>query len=435
MKWFVYNVLFAVGYTLMLPKFLLRMLKRGGYGKGFMQRLAKYDDETLEKLRTKRRVWVHAVSVGEIYVALNFVKRMREVNPSLSFVISTTTSTGHRVASDGMEPEDVLIYFPADFPGVVRRVLDIVNPLVLILTECELWPNIIRTASKRNVPVMMINGRISDSSYRGYKKLKTFFGDVLSCFSIILVQTDEDSRKLREAGAEEKSIVVVGSSKFDIAMPDNSEQEKAGGLLKKAGMKEDDLILVGGSTWSGEEKILLEIYARLKKKHNSLKLVLVPRHAERRDEVEREISKTGLVHVRRSALDDGSKDFVSTPDIFLVDTTGELMNFYSRASVIFVGKSLTVHGGQNIIEPAMFGKPVVVGPNLENFAEAAELFLKEDAIIQVDDASGLENKLDALLASDSMRASLGERARKVVDKNRGAVGRSVEMIMKFIPRS
>ena len=433
MIWWFYNVLFPVCYVLLLPRFLVRMWKRGGYRKGFAQRFARYPDDIVERLNEMPRIWIHAVSVGEVYVALRFAEELRQSDPETAFVLTTTTSTGHRVAERRMDPRDVLLYFPADFPAVAARALSALKPKALILTECELWPNLIREAHSRGIPVIMINGRISQSSYRGYRLLRAFFRRTVGAMDLLLVQTPVDKQRLLSLGAPQSRVRIVGTAKYDIAQRESDGEETVRALLTRLGMGQGSVVVVGGSTWSGEEEALLGICGRLRSSVDNLKLVLAPRHAERRSQVESEIRKHAVTYLRRSELQDepGSARPV---DVLLVDTTGELKHFYACADVIFVGKSLTNHGGQNIIEPAMFGKPVIVGPNMENFPDVIEDFLAADGIVQVADANGLERELKRLLLDADARAGYGNRAAEVVRERRGSVAASARMIRKCLNR-
>lgn len=429
MVWFLYNIIFAIGYTLMLPKFLLRMTKRGGYRDGFMQRFGIYSPELLTALDGGGRIWFHAVSVGEVFVALEYMGEMRSRKEDQCFVLTVTTSTGHDIACKNMDQRDVLLYFPVDFPFVIKKVLRLISPDALILTECELWPNLIRLASDRNVPVMIINGRISDASYKGYKTLSFFAKRLLGRMDLLLVQTQMDAARLLELGALKDRVHVLGSAKYDVVKYDDAGEEKAWELLNYCGIDRDDLVILGGSTWPGEEKALLKAFSELKPDYPSLKLVLVPRHAERRDEVEMEIKQFGLKYQKRSAIKEGAGDVI---DVLLIDTTGELKNLYACVSVIFVGKSLTVHGGQNFIEPAFYGKPIITGPNLENFPVVARDFLSKDAIVQVRDDAELCQELRSLLADSELRGSRGAKARSIVQEKRGAVKRSVDLMLDII---
>jgi len=427
MLWIVYNVLFAFGYALMLPRFLMRMRRRGGYRRGFLQRLAVYPETLKTKIRERRRIWVHAVSVGEVYVAMRYMHEIRARRPGTAFVLSATTSTGHRVAEARLHPDDVLLYYPADFPGIVRHALRAIDPLCLILTESEIWPNMIRASARRGVPVFIVNGRISRSSYRGYRLLKVFFSRIVRMLDLIIVQTERDRERLIDLGGSAERIVVAGSAKYDVADTAAADAGAVDAVLQRLGWGEP-LLLVAGSTWPGEEGILADTYARLKQRFPKLRLILVPRHAERCDEVEAAVRGRGLSVARRSLL---NRPGVSADraDVLLVDTTGELMNFYARGDVVFVGKSLTSHGGQNIIEPGVLGKPILVGPNMENFPDVMRDFLDAGALMQVADEAQLESALARLLGDAAERAALGERARRLADRKRGAVRSGVSLIL------
>jgi 3-deoxy-D-manno-octulosonic-acid transferase len=428
MLWFMYNILFTVGYLLMLPKFLFRMWRRGGYKDGFLQRFGVYPPDVLQRLRTERRTWIHAVSVGEIQVALRFADEMRHAGLGTSFVITTNTSTAHALAEKKLSADDILLYFPSDFPFIVKRVLDLINPRALILTECELWPNLIRHTNKRHIPVILINGRISESSRRGYRLLRVFFSRVLGYFDLFLVQTRFEEECLLELGADPSRIKVLGTAKYDVAQNDTAVETRARKVLADLGIAPDYPILLGASTWPGEEHILLDIFKRLRPSFPKLRLVLVPRHAERRNEVEAEIRSAGITFVKRT----DTNRLASVPEALLVDTTGELMGFYACATAVFVGKSLTNHGGQNIIEPAMLSKPVIVGPNMENFAAVVEDFLSAKAIVQVKNAEELERSIEALLRDKSMREEYGRKASSLITANQGVVQKSVKEIAELI---
>ncbi len=423
MLWFLYNLLFPVVFVCMLPKFISRMLKRGGYGQHFEQRIGHFGSNTKARLREQRRVWVHAVSVGEIYVALRFIKAYRAVHPDSCFALSTTTSTGHAIAHREIDARDVLFYFPVDLPVIIRKVLRIVNPLRIVLVEGEFWPNLIRLADRQGIPVSLINGRMSDSSYRGYRKLKSLTADVLRRIDPICVQGRLDAERMIGIGAPEEQVHVMGTVKFDVAERDPDGEQAAREIMRKIHVDDDAVVLLGGSTWPGEERELCTIYNRLRVQYPALFLVMVPRHVERADEVMQVFSEQQLSCVRRSRID--LFDESDRPDVLFVDTTGELRNFYSIADIIFVGKSLTEHGGQNPIEPAMYGKAVLMGPNMENFPAVMETFLKQQAVEQVDSPSALADAVQRLLDSPEERTQLGNRAAQVVQDNRGVIERTV----------
>jgi 3-deoxy-D-manno-octulosonic-acid transferase len=421
MIWIVYNLLFPLVFLLMLPKFLLRMARRGGYKKHFEQRYGIYGHGTTARLSEGRYIWIHAVSVGEINIALSFIEAYRKQNPDALFVLSTNTSTAHALGEKRMDSRDVLIYFPLDFPFVMKKAFDAINPLKLILVECEIWPNLIREAHRRGIPVSLINGRLSDSSFRGYMKLRSFTRRLLTMIDPICVQGRQDAERMIALGAHPETVKTLGTAKYDLPPPAADADAPARAVLKEAGVPDNALILLGGSTWDGEEEALCKIYKTLREKYPELFLVLVPRHAERRDDVVAAIEGQGLTCSLRSQ---GS----SAADVLVIDTTGELMGFYAAADLVFVGKSLTQHGGQNPIEPALFGKPIVVGPNMENFPSVMDDFLSAGALRQVDSFQSLEKTISELLEDSNVRKNLGSAAAQLVESRRGAVDRMVKEV-------
>ena len=429
MRWFVYNVLFAVAYTAMLPKFLLRMRKRGGYRAHFAERFGRYDPATARRLAEKPRVWVHAVSVGEANLAGTVLRELRRRDPSLSFVLSTTSSTGRAVCEKLVGPDDVLIYLPLDFPRCVRRALAAVNARAMVLVESELWPNLLRSLRRKGVPILLVNGRVSDRSAPGYRRLRLFFGPVLHCFDVLLAQSALDRDRLVDAGAPADRIRVTGSVKFDIAPPPPEKLDRARATLAAAGIAPGrDTVLLGGSTWPGEELALARAWKAARARDAALRLVLVPRHFERAAEVAAELSAAGFRVLRRSEAPDPAT-------ILLVDTTGELFALYALADLVFVGKTLPPNeGGQNMIEPASFGKAVVCGPHTENFAAVMETFRAARAIVEVPDRKEHLAEVLRLLADPEERGALGVRADRAVNASRGALARSCDAILEVLAR-
>ncbi len=426
MLWIIYNLLFPIVFLFMLPKFLTRMMRRGGYFQHFEQRVGHFGTNTKAKLREHRRVWVHAVSVGEIYVALRFIKAYREQHPDTYFALSTTTSTGHAIARKEIDPRDVLFYFPVDLPIIIRKVLRIIDPVRLILVEGEFWPNLIRLADKQGIPVSLINGRMSERSYKGYRKLKSLTADVLRRIDPICVQGDVDAGRMIGIGAPAGHVHVMGTVKFDVAERNAEGEKTAEELMRKIGVSGNAVVLLGGSTWPGEEAVLCDLYKKLKAENPNIFLVIVPRHVERAAEVIQCMEERNLTFLRRSQLGDSPAGEV--PDVLFIDTTGELRNFYSVADIIFVGKSLLEHGGQNPIEPAMCGKAIVVGSNMENFPAVMPVFLANEALVQVADTAGLESAMAHLLSNEAARAALGSRAAQVVEANRGMIQKTVQLL-------
>jgi len=440
MRWIVYNVLFTIGYLLMAPGFFLRMARRGGYRRHFRHRIGRYGALTLERMAAGagaaptpegRPIWIHAVSVGEVYVAWQTMHALRMKRPGLRFVFSTTSSTGWREAEKRIRPEDVLIYNPLDFPFCVRRALDAIQPQAFILTESEIWPNLIRACGRRGIPMFLINGRISDRSAPRYRLMRFWFGPVLRQFTLLLTQSDLDRQRLLDAGADAARVVVTGSLKFDVARRDPPKEQIAAAVLSRLDMGAGRTILLGGSTWPGEEEILLGIYRRLQPQFPELRLVLIPRHFERGDAVASAVSAAGFTCIRKSLLDAGADPAATGAGaVLLVNTTGEMMGFYPHAAIAFVGKSLCSHGAQNMIEPCLCGKATLVGPFTENFRPVMADLLSAQAILQVADAAGLEREITALLADPLRREALGSRAAAAVQRRRGVVGCCADRILQ-----
>lgn len=435
MRWLLYNFLFAVGYALLTPRFLLRMRRRGGYGAHFGHRFGRYEPEWRARLEAARgAIWIHAVSVGEVYVAGQLMRSLRASAPSLRFVFSTTSSTGWREAEKQVGHEDVLIYNPLDFPRCVRRALDAVRPRACLLVETELWPNFIRQCAARGIPLFLVNGRISDRSAPGYRRLRYWFGPVLRLFRTLMAQSDLDARRLAAAGADPARIVVTGSFKFDVAVRQPAREEEAGALLRRLDFAPPRLLLLGASTWPGEEEALLALHRALRPRFPELRLALAPRHFERGDQVAAAIAAAGLRPLRKSRIDSGRQApaALAADDVLLIDTTGELMGFYPHATVAFVGKTLAALGGQNMIEPCLCGVPTLVGPHTGNFRPVMADLLAAQAILQVGDAAGLERAVARLLASPEERRALGTRAAAAVAARKGVVARCAARLLDEI---
>lgn len=428
MIWFFYNLIFGIVFILLLPKFLLHMRRRGGYWEDFWQRIGRYDAHTKARLAEGGWFWIHGVSVGEAIVALKFIEQYRAKKPQAKFVLTTTTSTGHKLAKERSDRRDIVLYFPIDCPFLMRRILKTMQPIALAMIETELWPNVIRAAHAMGVPVFMINGRMSDSSYRGYSRLKFLTKRILPVFDKIFVQSEPDRDRYLELGAPETKLIVAGTAKYETAEKLQSNTDAGREILRKVGCQSKRTILLGASTWPGEEDVLLDFYRGIRQSQPDVFLVLAPRHAERRAEVLQSVAKMDMQAVTRQQTLSSSAELPSAPDLLLVDTTGELSLLYPHAEIVFVGKSLCKHGGQNPIEPAVCGKAVVVGPNMENFRVVVQDMLEMNAIVQVSSADELKQSLASLLSDREQRRELGQNAIDVVRAKSGAMRRTVELI-------
>lgn len=408
----------------------MRMWRRGNWVRGFGQRFGKYDSKLKQAITNRHVMWMHAVSVGEVNCCTGLIRALEPRLPNLKIVVSTTTTTGMAELERRLGPEVSKVYYPIDRQLYVRRALASIHPEAIVLVEAEIWPNFLWRALDLRIPVFLVNARLSERSYRGYKRFGFLFRPLFAAFAGVAAQNEQDAARLIELGCAPAAVRVVGSLKFDAAKLDERRPVNVQALLKHLGVASGARILLGGSTHAGEEAILAEQFLRLRARFPDLFLVLVPRHFERGKEVGRELSARGLRFVYRNELADLSRPRGERVDCLLVNTTGELNCFYEQASVVFVGKSLAAEGGQNPIEPAALGKAMVFGPRMSNFADVARNFVTRRAAVQVRDAAELERVLEELLADEARREELGRNAREVVRENRGALARTVEMIME-----
>ncbi len=427
----LYNIVVFVIYILASVPLLARMIRKKGSLHRFFDRLGFYPRKITSKINStsQQRIWIHAVSLGETQVALKLMKEFKRQDPSMVFIISVTTWTAWEMASkviqNNPESPDVLVLYPMDSACVVRRAIRRLKPSAIVVVETEIWPNFIYNASRLGIPLYLTNARMSDSSVRGYYRSKFFFGHIFRCISHVYAQSAQDAERFWKAGVPKECISVGNSFKFD--MPDrNTDKEKE--LREWIGEGE---ILLGGSIWPEEECVLLKAFNKLKPYHPDLKLVLVPRHATNTAEIVRHVRSSRLAYCLRSS---GEKPEPGT-DVFICDTMGELTSLYSVATVVFVGKTLCEHGGQNMIEACAFGKPVIVGPYTENFRQVMNILLQGNALVQIPaaDAGELEdsvcNGIIRLFDEPMAAVEMGHRAEMVVQTNVGSVTDCVKDII------
>lgn len=425
----IYTILLYAFFILASPWFLVQVLRKEKYRAGLAQRLGRYPAEIREELRGKRCVWVHAVSVGEVLAAAPLVKALAAALPDRRVVLSTVTLTGHRVAKEKTAGAATVIYFPLDFPFAVRRALDLVRPELIAIVETELWPNAIALAAARGIPVAIVNGRISDRSFRGYRRLRPALRGILPLVARFSMQTALDAERIGELGAPAGKIVVGGNMKFDCGLSPSGD---AGTREARAslGIRGGGPVVVAGSTHRGEEELVLDAYDAARRAFPGAALVIVPRHPERREEVKALCEARGAGCVLRSRAAAG--ETLPAGAVLVADTIGELVRIYRAADAVFVGKSLVDGGGQNIIEPACMGKPVVFGPSMHNFREAAELLLSNRGAIRVADGRGLAEALVKLLGDAAAREELGRRAAEAMAGSRGATRRNLELLLGLL---
>jgi 3-deoxy-D-manno-octulosonic-acid transferase len=431
----LYNILFSIFFGLSAPYYFLKMRRRGNWRRGFRQRFGRYDAQIKQALSNRQVLWIHAVSVGEVNVCTQLIRALEPRLPNLKIVVSTTTSTGMGELQGKLPSHIAKVYYPIDHKRCVQRALGVIHPEAVVLVEAEIWPNFIWRLRDKKIPLFLVNARLSDRSYRGYKRFGFLFRELFASFTGVGAQNETDAARLRELGCRPEAIRVVGSLKFDAATLDERRLLDVPGMLRQLGVPASARLLVGGSTHAGEEAILAELFVRLRRKYPDLFLVVVPRHFERGKEAGQDLSTRGVKFVYRSEITVNTQIDPGRVECLLVNTTGELRYFYEQATVIFVGKSLCGQGGQNPIEPAALGKAIVFGPNMQNFAVIADAFLRRGAAVQVRDAAELERALDGLLGDAARRRAIGQNALEVVRENRGAIDRTADLIVKQVSGS
>jgi 3-deoxy-D-manno-octulosonic-acid transferase len=426
----LYNILFVIFFALSSPYYFLRMWRRGDWLSGFFERFGYYGGDFKQGLTNRQVLWLHAVSVGEVNLCTQLIRALELHMPNIKIVVSTTTTTGMAGLRRHLPGHISKIYYPIDGWRSVNRALGVIRPKAIVLIEAEIWPNFLWRARDLRIPLFLVNARLSNHSYRGYKRLGFLFRPLFASFEGVGAQNEADAERLRKIGCRPDVIRVVGNLKFDAAKLDGSRTLDVPALFRQIGVPLDAPVLIGGSTHAGEEIILTGIAQRLRVLFPKLFLVLVPRHFERCKEVGRKLRERGVKFVYRNEIFKSTRFREGEVDCLLVNTTGELRFFYERATVVFIGKSLTAIGGQNPIEPAAVGKAMVFGPNMQNFADIARSFVAQNAAIQVRDPEMLEKVIAGLLADESRREELGRNALRVVRENLGAIVRTADMILK-----
>ena len=410
------------------PYFLYQALRHNKYVGSIAQRLGYLPVSF--NLDGDESLWVHAVSVGEVLSARPLISELRASYPKLRLFLSTTTLTGQQLARRSVPDVDAVFYFPFDWPMTARRTLNVVRPRLFVMTETEIWPNLLRECKRRGVKTLMVNGRISYRSYPRYRLVRRFMKRVLADIDRFCVQGEETSRRLIELGADPARIVVTGSLKFDSLEMSPIPGRGRERVLRFFRVPPGRPVIIAGSTLKGEEEPVIRAFNRVRASGVNALLVIAARHPERFDEVERLCRHEGLTVVRRSEL---PIDAEPRADAVVVDTIGELAQLYQIATVVFVGGSLVPAGGHNILEPAWYGKPVVFGPHMQNFGEIAETFLTNGAAIQVRTAGELEDTMLSLIGDPVRRARVGAAARALVESNRGARDRTLTVIRDLLP--
>ena len=431
----VYSLLLTVGFLVLLPRFLLDALRHGKYVAGFGQRLGR-----LEPIESTGRpvIWLHCVSVGETQAARPLVKGLRERFSDHSLVVSTITRTGHKLASELFQHEAKRVfYFPFDWRWTVRRSLKAVRPSAVLIMETEIWPGFLRECSAQQIPVAIVNGRLSQQSFRRYNWIKGFVSRVLNCLRMAVMQAESDAERIRGLGLDPTRIFVSGNFKFDVGTV-SANNSLAAEFKQRFGVDNEAPLILAASTHAPEEGVMLEALELLRTRISEKpRLILAPRHPERFADVAASIQRSGFTWTSQTApahlLDQNC-------DVILLDTIGELSALYSLASVVFVGGSIVKKGGHNIVEPAAGGVAIVTGWHTHNFEAIVGEFVKARALVQLppvpleDAAAELSSVFLELLQDRRRRDELGQKARNLVGKNRGAVNRTLNLLEPLLSK-
>ena len=419
----LYNLLLPLFLLVSLPVYLRRMIRRGGYARNFFQRFGFFSQRLRSELGQGNWSWVRAVSVGEVLVAIRLLEEIRRQDPTFRAVISTTTSTGYQLALDRAPGWSRVIYSPIDFYPLLRPIWRLIRPQTVILIDSDLWPSFLAIAHQEKTPVFLANARLSPRSearyHRFHRFTKPLFWDRLSA---ILSQDPHDAQRWMRLGLRSDQVFLTGSIKYDTA--DASANFRFVDWLQHQGIDPGRRCLLGGSLHAGEEALLVQVFRSLLPKFPDLFLILVPRHFERTPEVEKILRELSIPYTRRS-----EPNFHQDTLVLIVDSTGELNDWYQTASVVVIGKSFTGVGGQNPVEPLLARKPVICGPHMENFTFLTEELVREKGIIQATDESALISAVEHLLTSSKAASEMVANSDRVLAQHRGATGRAASLIL------
>ena len=380
-----------------------------------------------EKKSLKPSLWIHAVSVGEVLSLQNLIRKIKERHPAWAIYFSTLTNTGMQVAKEKLADADHIFFVPLDFRHIVRKFLNALEPSLFILAESEFWPNLIREAKRKTNGVLLINGRISQRSFKRYLRFKFFSKKILRNIDLFLVQTENDKEKLEKIGINPADVKVVSNLKSEVNLPLLAEEELLR-LKRNLGIPVTKKVIVAGSTRKGEEKKLLEAYTRARSKREDLLLILAPRHPERFDEVEKICQDFPFRTIKRTLVSPNTQW-----DILILDTIGELAQFYALCDAAFIGGSLVPWGGQNLLEPAFYRKPVFFGPHMENFSFLAETFVQSGAARIIYKGKDLVEMF--MIQDEKLFEEMGNRAKNTLNSLQGATEKTIEAIEALIVES
>ncbi|MDO4177664.1 MAG: tetraacyldisaccharide 4'-kinase [Phascolarctobacterium sp.] len=427
----LYNILIiCVFFVFVVPYYTYRLFTEKGFGERFKESLSFVNDDVLDKVAQKDCVWIHGASVGEIVATSPLVKQIRKEMPERPVLVSAFTVGGYNMAKQIIPEADAIIFFPLDLPFVAERIVKRVHPGVFMPVETELWPNFLRSIRERRIPVMMVNGRISEKSVKSYRYLYGIWEDMLNTVTRFCMQSSIDAEYIKTLGADPEKIFVTGNTKFDQTYAEVTPEDLEL-YHQELGIKHDYPVIVAGSTHPGEEKILFKTFKAVTKKYPNARLVIAPRKVARADEIAKLAASYGFATGFRSKMKEQTGERESFP-VLLIDTIGELGRIYSIGDVVFVGGSFSGTGGHNVLEPAAHAKPILVGPSMQNFKESYALLSKVKACKMVGSNDELTSEIIDILSNDKRRKEMGDASMQIIRENRGADVRSIHYLKELL---
>jgi 3-deoxy-D-manno-octulosonic-acid transferase len=424
----LYDLIWFVSAVVLVPWYLLRRLCGGKNRQGLRERFGWYAPGRLLQLKGRPILWLHAVSVGETRAAVSLIRALKMTYPQHALVLTNVTETGHAVA-ENIDEVDLSLFFPFDISWAVRRVLRRLSPDMVIVVETEIWPNLVRCANRASIPLVLVNGRISDRSFPRYQRVRFFLRPILNRFAALCMQTQQDKERMLSLGASADRVAVTGNLKFDMSCDGVGTMSPAD-LRSIYQLPADSLVWVAGSTHSGEEEPILDAFCEIRERGIELCLVLAPRHPGRAQEVGQMLTARRLNWVARTSLSE-KNGILRDGDVLLIDTVGELLKLYAAADVVFVGGSLVPVGGHNVLEASLLKKPVLFGPHMANFREIARLLIEAGGGKTVPE-NKLAEELLTLLTDAEARVAMGQAGYRFLQQHAGATERTVDVIREML---
>lgn len=432
-----YDLIFIIFALCYLPVYLFK----GKFHRGFLMRLGIFPAELKKSLENKHPIWLHAVSVGEVRASSKLLEELHKEYPGKAIVISTVTPTGNKIAQSIARKGDIVLYLPIDIRFIVRYAVKLISPCLFIIAETEIWPNLISCLHNKKVPIITVNARISDHSYGGYRLIRFLLSPILNKISLFCVQAEADAQRLRALGAKAEKVKITGNMKFDntdYADLKSTSPAQAGrdytDYRQRLGLSESDKLFVAGSTHPGEDEIILKAYREVLAEFPDLRLLIAPRHPERAKDIGALILRSGFNPILLSELSGSQAGALNSRTVFVLDIIGQLIPFYAIADIVFVGGSLVKKGGQNLLEPAAFAKPIIFGPYIFNFKDIAQMLLENNAGILAAGAKELASSIKDLCGNHLKAIELGMNAKKLIPQNQGAAKRNIGLIRGIMAR-